>query len=136
MFGRGKIDKDLYEELETVLLTSDMGVEATEKLLAQVRQRVILKGLKNSNELRSALKKALYELLLSLQQPLILLTDKKPFVIKMAGVNGASKTTSIGKNWPNTIKAKVKAYYWPLVILSVRLRANNSSNGVSVITLP
>ncbi|PIT22538.1 hypothetical protein BGI37_13655 [Snodgrassella alvi] len=54
-------------------------------MLAQVRQRVTLKGLKNSNELRSALKKALYELLLSLQQPLILLTDKKPFVIKMTG---------------------------------------------------
>ncbi|WP_239349644.1 signal recognition particle-docking protein FtsY [Snodgrassella communis] len=97
VFGGGKIDEDLYEELETVLLTSDMGIEATEKLLAQVRQRVTLKGLKNGNELRSALKEALYELLLPLQQPLILPTDKKPFVIMMAGVNGAGKTTSIGK---------------------------------------
>jgi fused signal recognition particle receptor len=97
VFGGGKIDEDLYEELETVLLTSDMGIEATEKLLAQVRQRVTLKGLKNGNELRSALKEALYELLLPLQQPLILPADKKPFVIMMAGVNGAGKTTSIGK---------------------------------------
>ena len=93
----GKIDEDLYEELETVLLTSDMGIEATEKLLAQVRQRVTLKGLKNGDELRSALKEALYELLLPLDQPLILPDDKKPFVIMMAGVNGAGKTTSIGK---------------------------------------
>lgn len=97
VFGGGKIDEDLYEELETVLLTSDMGIEATEKLLAQVRQRVTLKGLKNGDELRSALKDALYELLLPLDQPLILPDDKKPFVIMMAGVNGAGKTTSIGK---------------------------------------
>ena len=97
VFGGGKIDEDLYEELETVLLTSDMGIEATEKLLAQVRQRVTLKGLKNGDELRSALKEALYELLLPLDQPLILPDDKKPFVIMMAGVNGAGKTTSIGK---------------------------------------
>lgn len=97
VFGGGKIDEDLYEELETVLLTSDMGIEATEKLLAQVRQRVTLKGLKNGNELRSALKEALYELLQPLQQPLSIPIDKKPFVIMMAGVNGAGKTTSIGK---------------------------------------
>lgn len=97
VFGGGQIDEDLYEELETVLLTSDMGIEATEKLLAQVRQRVSLKGLKNGDQLRSALKEALYELLLPLQQPLVLTPEVKPFVIMMAGVNGAGKTTSIGK---------------------------------------
>lgn len=97
VFGGGKIDEDLYEELETVLLTSDMGIEATEKLLADVRKRVSLKGLKNGHELRSALKEALYELLLPLQQPLVLPADNQPFVIMMAGVNGAGKTTSIGK---------------------------------------
>lgn len=97
VFGGGKIDEDLYEELETVLLTSDMGIEATEKILGQVRQRVSLKGLKNGAELRGALKEALYELLLPLQQPLVLPADTQPFVIMMAGVNGAGKTTSIGK---------------------------------------
>ena len=97
IFGGGKIDEDLYEELETVLLTSDMGIEATEKLLTEVRKRVSLKGLKNGHELRAALKEALYELLLPLQQPLQLPSDQKPFVIMMAGVNGAGKTTSIGK---------------------------------------
>ncbi len=97
VFGGGQIDEDLYEELETVLLTSDMGIEATEKLLAQVRQRVSLKGLKNGDQLRSALKEALYELLLPLQKPLVLTPEVKPFVIMMAGVNGAGKTTSIGK---------------------------------------
>ncbi|WP_082625532.1 signal recognition particle-docking protein FtsY [Vitreoscilla massiliensis] len=97
VFGGADIDDDLYEELETVLLTSDMGVEATEHLLEDVRQRVSLKGLKNPQELREALKDALVDLIAPLQQPLEIPADAKPFVIMMAGVNGAGKTTSIGK---------------------------------------
>lgn len=98
VFGGGQIDEDLYEELETVLLTSDMGVEATERLLSDVRKRVTLKGLKDASELKQALKEALRELLQPLEQPLVL-PEKgdEPFVIMMAGVNGAGKTTSIGK---------------------------------------
>ena len=84
VFGGGQIDEDLYEELETVLITSDMGMEATEYLMKDVRNRVSLKGLKDGNELRGALKEALYDLI-------------KPFVIMLAGINGAGKTTSIGK---------------------------------------
>ena len=57
VFGGGQIDEDLYEELETVLITSDMGMEATEYLMKDVRNRVSLKGLKDGNELRGALKK-------------------------------------------------------------------------------
>ncbi len=97
VFGGGQIDEDLYEELETVLLTSDMGIEATEHLLKEVRNRVSLRGLKNGNELRGALKEALFELIEPLEQPLVLPESEGPFVIMMAGVNGAGKTTSIGK---------------------------------------
>ena len=97
VFGGAEIDDDLYEELETVLLTSDMGVEATEHLLEDVRQRVSLKGLKNPEELREALKDALVDLIAPLQKPLEVPAETKPFVIMMAGVNGAGKTTSIGK---------------------------------------
>ena len=97
VFGGAEIDDDLYEELETVLLTSDMGVEATEHLLEDVRQRVSLKGLKNPEELREALKDALVDLIAPLQKPLEIPAETKPFVIMMAGVNGAGKTTSIGK---------------------------------------
>ena len=97
VFGGGKIDEDLYEELETVLLTSDMGIEATEHLMEEVRQRVSLRGLKDGEELRSALKEAIYELIKPLEQPLALPADKRPFVIMLAGINGAGKTTSIGK---------------------------------------
>ncbi|MDF0604348.1 signal recognition particle-docking protein FtsY [Neisseriaceae bacterium TC5R-5] len=96
LFGGGKIDEDLYEELETLLLTADMGMGATTHLLKDVRERVSLKGLKDSSELKGALKDALYDLISPLEQTLNV-NDKKPFVIMMAGVNGAGKTTSIGK---------------------------------------
>ena len=97
VFGGGQIDEDLYEELETVLITSDMGMEATEYLMKDVRNRVSLKGLKDGNELRGALKEALYDLIKPLEKPLVLPETKEPFVIMLAGINGAGKTTSIGK---------------------------------------
>ena len=97
VFGGGQIDEDLYEELETVLITSDMGMEATEYLMKDVRNRVSLKGLKDGNELRGALKEALYDLIKPLEKPLVLPDTKEPFVIMLAGINGAGKTTSIGK---------------------------------------
>ena len=97
VFGGGQIDEDLYEELETVLITSDMGMEATEYLMKDVRDRVSLKGLKDGNELRGALKDALYDLIKPLEKPLVLPETREPFVIMLAGINGAGKTTSIGK---------------------------------------
>jgi len=96
LFGGGQIDEDLYEELETVLLTADMGVDATNHLLKDVRNRVSLGGLKDGAELKGALKASLGELIQPLEKPLDVST-KKPFVIMMVGVNGAGKTTSIGK---------------------------------------
>ncbi|BEV72389.1 signal recognition particle-docking protein FtsY [Paludibacterium sp. THUN1379] len=96
LFGGGQIDEALYEELETVLLTADMGVDATEHLLREVRARVSLRGLKDSSELKQTLKDVLYELIAPLEVPLDT-SQGKPFVIMMAGVNGAGKTTSIGK---------------------------------------
>ncbi|WP_047258150.1 signal recognition particle-docking protein FtsY [Chromobacterium subtsugae] len=96
LFGGGKIDEELYEELETVLLTADMGMDATVHLLQDVRERVSLKGLKDSSELKGALKDSLQDLIGPLEVPLDV-EGKKPFVIMMTGVNGAGKTTSIGK---------------------------------------
>ncbi|POB00021.1 signal recognition particle-docking protein FtsY [Chromobacterium sinusclupearum] len=96
LFGGGKIDEELYEDLETVLLTADMGMDATVHLLKDVRARVSLKGLKDASELKGALKDSLQDLIGPLQVPLNV-EGKKPFVIMMTGVNGAGKTTSIGK---------------------------------------
>jgi fused signal recognition particle receptor len=94
--GHGKIDEDIYEELETILLTADVGVEATQHLLTALRARVKREGLTEVDQLKAALKAVLAELLAPLEQPLAL-SGHKPFVIMLAGVNGAGKTTTIGK---------------------------------------
>lgn len=91
-----KIDEDLYEELEAILLTADVGVEATEALLEKLRKQVKRDALTNAAALRSALADALTELLLPLEKPMHT-QNAKPFIIMLAGVNGAGKTTSIGK---------------------------------------
>jgi len=96
LFGGGQIDEDLYEELETVLLTADMGVDATNHLLKDVRERVTLAGLKDASELKDALKTSLAELINPLEKPLDI-SGHQPFILMVAGVNGAGKTTSIGK---------------------------------------
>jgi fused signal recognition particle receptor len=96
VFGGGKIDEALYEELETILLASDVGFSATNRLLEQIRQKVSLKGLKDTSELKQALKDSIVELLEPIDKPL-LTNGHKPFVIMLVGVNGAGKTTSIGK---------------------------------------
>ncbi len=91
-----KIDEDLYEELETILLTSDVGVEATRHLLDELRRRVKRDALDDALQLKQALKESLLELLAPLAQPMDL-GSHRPFIIMMVGVNGAGKTTSIGK---------------------------------------
>jgi fused signal recognition particle receptor len=96
LFGGGKIDEDVYEELETILLTSDIGVSATQTLLENIRGRVKRQNLSDTTQLRQALKEALLELLSPLERPLDT-TGATPFVIMLAGVNGAGKTTTIGK---------------------------------------
>ena len=96
LFGGGKIDAEVYEELETRLLTSDVGVNATKNLLNDIKNRVKAQNLDDTVQLKAALKAALSDLLTPLQQPLVT-TEHQPFVIMLAGVNGAGKTTSIGK---------------------------------------
>ncbi len=97
VFGAGrKIDEALFEELESVLLSCDVGVDATAHLLAATRARARSGRLTEASQIRDALKQALLELLKPLEQPLDT-TRAKPFVILIAGVNGAGKTTSIGK---------------------------------------
>jgi fused signal recognition particle receptor len=101
LFGRGgKIDDDLYEELETILITADVGMDATGALLADLRRHVKEQRLSEAAELKNALAQCLLKLLKPLAQPLLVqdqLKTHKPFVIMLCGVNGAGKTTSIGK---------------------------------------
>lgn len=92
----GKIDEELYEELETILITSDVGMDATRMLLADVRRQVKESHLTEATQLREALAHSLLKLLKPLAQALDV-NNHQPFVIMMVGVNGAGKTTSIGK---------------------------------------
>jgi len=97
LFSRnGRIDDDLYEELETILITADAGMDATNALLSDLRRQVKEKHLSEAVQLREALAQSLLKLLKPLAQPLQANTHK-PFVIMLVGVNGAGKTTSIGK---------------------------------------
>ena len=97
LFGGGKIDEDVYEELETILLTSDVGISATQALLDDIKQRVARQALSDTTQLKAALKDSLMALLAPLEKPLIT-TEHQPFVIMLTGVNGAGKTTTIGKD--------------------------------------
>jgi fused signal recognition particle receptor len=97
VFGAGrKLDEAFYEELETVLLTSDVGVSATEFLLDNLRARARREGYTEAEQLKEALGDLLLDLLSPLARPLDVSTAR-PFVIMLAGVNGSGKTTSIGK---------------------------------------
>jgi len=96
LFGGGKIDEALFEELETALLVSDAGVETTAWLLESLRTHVRQQRLADSSQVRTALRGLLVELLSPLEQP-IDIDRATPLVLMIAGVNGAGKTTSIGK---------------------------------------
>lgn len=96
LFGGGRIDAALYDELESILLAADTGVDATTWLLDDLRRTVKRDGLTDAAQLKGALQETLVNLLAPLEQPLDTGTNK-PFIIMLTGVNGAGKTTSIGK---------------------------------------
>jgi len=97
LFGRGgRVDEELYEELETILITADAGMDATRFLLAELRHRVKEQRITEAAQVKEALAHCLLKLLKPLAQPLDA-GAHLPFVILLCGVNGAGKTTSIGK---------------------------------------
>ena len=95
--GKKAIDDDLLDELETRLLTADVGVEATTAIIQNLTRRVARKELADSEALYKALQEELAAILRPVEQPLAIETGRKPYVILVVGVNGAGKTTTIGK---------------------------------------
>jgi fused signal recognition particle receptor len=91
------IDASILEDLETRLLTADVGIEATEKILDDLRKKVERKELKDADALMAALKHSMLEILTPCAMPLSIDHSHKPFVILVVGVNGSGKTTTIGK---------------------------------------
>jgi len=97
LFGsHARIDAALYEELEDILLSADVGGEATAFLLNDLKSRVKRENLGDAQQLQGAMQQSLLSLLTPLERPLEI-GAQRPFVIMMAGVNGAGKTTTIGK---------------------------------------
>ena len=95
--GRKAIDDDLLDEIETRLLTADVGVEATTAIVQSLTQKVARKQLADSDALYKALQDELAALLKPVEQPLVIDAGKRPYVILVVGVNGVGKTTTIGK---------------------------------------
>ncbi|WP_236178813.1 MULTISPECIES: signal recognition particle-docking protein FtsY [Pseudomonas] len=95
--GKKAIDDDLLDDLETRLLTADVGVEATSVIIQRLTQKVARKELADSDALYKSLQAELAAMLKPVEQPLKIASQNKPFVILVVGVNGAGKTTTIGK---------------------------------------
>ena len=96
LFVGAKIDDDLYEELESALLMSDAGVDATQFLLDALKKKVKNEKLTDAQQVKSALRILLIDMLTPLQKPMVL-GRHQPLVMMITGVNGAGKTTTIGK---------------------------------------
>ena len=97
LVGRRKIDDELLEELETQLLLADVGVEATQAIMADLNRRVSRKQLDDGEALLNALRQNMTEILEPVSRPLEIPDDVRPYVLLVVGVNGAGKTTTIGK---------------------------------------
>ena len=95
---RGRqIDAAILDELETRLISADVGVEASERILAELRKRVARNELPDVGALIAALRGSIVEILAPCARPLTIDPAHKPFVILVVGVNGSGKTTTIGK---------------------------------------
>jgi fused signal recognition particle receptor len=95
--GRKRIDEALFEELETLLLTADVGVEATTRIIDDLSERVRRHELANPQALMTALRAELRDILRRCELPVRTPAAGRPQVVLMVGVNGAGKTTTIGK---------------------------------------
>ncbi|NIL17918.1 signal recognition particle-docking protein FtsY [Pseudomonas sp. AN3A02] len=95
--GKKTIDDELLEDIETRLLTADVGVEATAVIIQSLTQKVARKQLTDADALYKSLQAELAAMLKPVEAPLVINTQNKPFVILVVGVNGAGKTTTIGK---------------------------------------
>jgi fused signal recognition particle receptor len=107
VFTGAQVDDVLYEELESALLMADAGVKATEFLLTDLKRRVKASGTNEPAVVKALLADALTDLLAELEKALVL-GEQKPVVVMVVGVNGAGKTTSIGKLTHHLADAKLK----------------------------
>ena len=138
LFSRNpKLDDDLLDELETALITADVGVGATTTLVESLRKRMKAREFADANALLTALRADLIAMLKPVAQPLVIDTNAKPFVLLTVGVNGVGKTTTIGK-----LAKRFKDENRPLMLAAgdtfraaavAQLQAWGDRNGVPVV---
>jgi fused signal recognition particle receptor len=97
LLGEKEIDESVMEELETALLLTDVGMDTTQEIMAELARRVKRRELNDTRALHAALAGQLKEVLAPLARPFEIAPDKRPFVVFFVGVNGVGKTTTIGK---------------------------------------
>lgn len=97
VLGKKNIDAELLEEIETILLTSDVGIAVSQQIIADLTAQVARKQLSDPQALWEALQQHLQAVLEPCEQPLVINTNHKPYVLLVVGVNGVGKTTTIGK---------------------------------------
>lgn len=97
LLGKKELDSHMLDELETILLSADVGIEATSEIIDTLQSQVSRKAFKNMDALYTALSDVMSNILEPCEQPLTIDTEHKPYVILVVGINGAGKTTSIGK---------------------------------------
>jgi fused signal recognition particle receptor len=97
LLGRKQLDQNLLDELEDILLTADMGIDATEHIIDHITQKIARKELADPQAVYLAIQDELADILLPRQQALTIPDDIRPYIIMMVGVNGVGKTTTIGK---------------------------------------
>ena len=95
--GKKEIDQDALDELETSLLSADVGMDASTKIITSLQNKLSRKALSSQHALHMALSDVMTDILRPCEVPLDLQTHTKPFVILVVGINGAGKTTTIGK---------------------------------------
>jgi len=95
-FGKRVLDQALFEELEELLITSDMGPQFTHDLIDDIKQRVKRNELNDAQQIKKVLQERMTEILQTMEKPLVI-PKGKPFIIVTIGVNGSGKTTTIGK---------------------------------------
>tara|TARA_R110002110_G_scaffold415839_1_gene657385 strand:- start:14475 stop:15701 length:1227 start_codon:yes stop_codon:yes gene_type:complete len=95
--GKKTIDDELLEELETILLVADIGVDTTQQIIDELTQKISRKQLQDPQAVYEALQQKMLDILTPCEQALNLSPEQSPFMMLMVGVNGAGKTTTIGK---------------------------------------
>jgi fused signal recognition particle receptor len=120
--GKKNIDRDTLDDLETSLLSADVGIEVTSEIIDDLQAKLTRKALDNVDALQLALSEHMLEILQPCEKPLTVDTRKSPFVILVVGINGAGKTTSIGK----------MAHYFQQQGLSVLLAAGDTFRAAAV----